>query len=241
MKEIEVCLTPDLIELYDLKGKIVVIVDILRATSCITTGIANGVTSIRPVATLAECKDLQNQGYIGAAERGGLKVDGFELGNSPFGYMGDHLEGAKIAMTTTNGTTAIAKSLDAKQIIIGSFLNFSSVVNYLKKQTCDILIHCAGWKGRINLEDSLFAGALVDALNDGAEMCSDAPRMVLAMYQQAKGDLNAFLKESSHVNRLRKLDLEKDIEFCLQKDKYTVIPVLKDDHLVKMGLNEMMV
>lgn len=241
MKEIEVCLTPDLIELYNLKGKIVVIVDIFRATSTITTGIAHGISAIRPVATLAECKDLQNQGYIAAAERGGLKIDGFELGNSPFAYMQERLEGAKIAMTTTNGTAAIAKSLEARQIIIGSFLNFSCVVNYLKKQPCDIVIHCAGWKGRINLEDSLFAGAVVDALKEYVEICSDAPRMIMAMHQQAKNDIKSFLAESSHVNRLKKLDLKKDIEFCLQKDQYNVIPVLKDDHLIKMGFNEMLV
>lgn len=240
MKEIEVCLTPDLIELYDLRGKVVVIVDILRATSCITTGIAHGVRSIRPVATLAECKDLQNQGYIAAAERGGLKVDGFDLGNSPFSYMQEHLEETDIAMTTTNGTTALTKSLDARQIIIGSFLNISAIVNYLKKQPYSIIIHCAGWKGRVNLEDSLYAGALVDALHGYCEVYNDAPRMALSLYQQGKGDLKKFLENSSHVNRLKKLNLEKDIDFCLKMDQYKVVPVLKNDHIVRMGLGEIL-
>ncbi len=241
MKELDVCLTPDLIELHDLKGKVVVIVDILRATSCITTGIAHGVKSIRPVATLAECKDLQNQGYVAAAERGGLMVDGFDLGNSPFAYMTEELKDRTIAMTTTNGTIALSKSLAARQIIIGSFLNLSSVINYLKKQPYDIVIHCAGWKGRINLEDSLFAGAVVDGLKGNCQMPNDAPRMAMAVYQQANSDLLGFLADCSHVNRLRKLGLDKDIEFCLQRDKYNLIPVLKDDHLIKMGLSDMLV
>ncbi len=240
-KELEVCLTPDLIELYDLKGKVVVIVDILRATSSITTGIAHGVKSIKPVSTLAECKDYQNQGYVAAAERGGLKVDGFDLGNSPFGFMAENLEGVDIAMTTTNGTTAISKSIEARQIIIGSFLNLNPVINYLKKQPYDILIHCAGWKGKINMEDSLFAGAVVHALSDYCTIISDAPKIVQALYLQGKDDLMSFLKSSSHVNRLIKLGLEKDIEFCLQKDIYKLIPVLKESHIVKMSLNDMLV
>ena len=241
MKQLDVCLSPDLIELYDLEGKIVVVVDILRATSCFTTGIAHGVRAIKPVATLAECKDLQNQGYVGAAERGGEMVPGFDLGNSPFAYMQEHLEGAEIAVTTTNGTMAISKSIYARQIIVGSFLNLSMVVNYLKRQSSDILIHCAGWKGKVNLEDTLFAGAVVEGLYGNVEMACDAPLVSRALYNQAKNDLFGFLQESSHVRRLQNLGIEKDIEFCLEKNKYKVIAVLKNGHLVKMGLDDMLV
>jgi len=241
MKEVEVCLTPDLIELYDLRGKVVVIVDVLRATSCITTALAHGINSIKPVATLAECKDLQNQGYVAAAERGGLKVEGFDLGNSPFNYMNEELADADIAMTTTNGTIAVSKSMEARQVIIGSFLNLTSVVNYLKRQSYDVLIHCAGWKGKVNMEDSLFAGAVVQELDGSCEISTDAPRMVQILYSQGKENMYAFLENSSHVNRLKKLGLNKDIEFCLQRDKYNVIPVLKNMHLIKMGLNDMLI
>ncbi len=239
-KELEVCLTPDLIELYDVRGKIVVVVDILRATSSIVTGLAHKVNSIRPVSTLSECKDLQNQGYFAAAERGGMMVEGFDLGNSPFGFMIEQLEDADVAMTTTNGTLAINKSTGAKQIIIGSFLNFSSVVKYLKMQPNDILIHCAGWKGKINMEDSLFAGAVADELADFCDFKSDAVAVAQSLYLQSKGDFLGFMKNSSHVRRLQKLGLEKDIEFCLQMNKYNVVPVLKGDHIVKMTLEDML-
>src|SRR6478736_2791639 len=148
MKKIEVCFTPELVHVYGVKGKVVVVIDILRATSCMTTAIAHGVKSLIPVASLAECKALQNQGYIAAAERDGKKEDGFDIGNSPFSYMEKEVVGKTIAVTTTNGTQAISKSLAAKEIIIGSFLNRSAVVNYLKSQPHDVLLLCAGWKGK---------------------------------------------------------------------------------------------
>lgn len=241
MKKLDVCLSPDLIELYNLRGKVVVVVDVFRATSCMTTAIAHGVRSIKPVSTLAECKDMQNQGYIGAAERGGKKVDGFDLGNSPKSYMKDELQGANIAMTTTNGTLTINKSTSARQVLIGSFLNLKTLTNYLKKQPYDILIHCAGWKGKVNLEDSLYAGALVAGLKDNSEIECDAPRVALALYEQGKDNLYEYLKGSSHFNRMTRLNLQDDIDFCLQVDKYSIIPVLVDEHLVKLGLNEMLI
>ena len=110
MRTIEVCLTPELIHHHAVKGKIVVVVDIFRATSCIVTGLANGVTAIRPVGEVDETIKLGKQGYIKAGERGGIKVDGFDIGNSPFEYQSDLVKGKKVAISTTNGSQAILKS-----------------------------------------------------------------------------------------------------------------------------------
>mgnify|MGYP006284725537 CR=1 FL=1 len=241
MRKIDVCLSPDLIELYDLTGKVVVVVDILRATSCMTTGIAHGVNSIKPVATLAECQELQFKGYTAAAERNGKKVDGFDLGNSPFDYMDEELRGKDIAVTTTNGTLAITKSMDAEQVIIGSFLNFSAIINYLKRIKHDVVIHCAGWKGKVNMEDSLYAGAVVDALNGQMDYACDAPKIVHSLYLQAKGNMLDFMQNSSHAKRLTKLSIQRDIEYCLKFDEFKNIPVLKGDHLMKMGISDMLI
>lgn len=240
MRKIDVCLSPDLIELYNLSGKVVVVVDILRATSCMTTGIAYGVHAIKPVATLAECQELHFRGYAAAAERNGKKVDGFDLGNSPFDYMDESLKEKDIAVTTTNGTLAITKSTGASQVIIGSFLNFSAVVNYLKRIPHDVIVHCAGWKGKVNMEDSLYAGAVVDALNGHLDYACDAPKIVHSLYLHAKDNMLEFLQNSSHAKRLNKLNIDKDIEFCLKFDEYKCIPVLKGDHLMKMGISDML-
>ena len=234
MKQIDVCLSPELIHLYDLSGKIVVVVDILRATSCMTTGIASGVASIRPVATLEECSDLKQEGYFTAAERGGQKVATFDISNSPFSYMEARFKGEKIAVTTTNGTLSITKSKSADQVIIGSFLNLSAVARHLEEEDKDVIILCAGWQGRVNLEDTLFAGALVEKIAPAYKIECDAALASEVLYKQAKSDLESFLSVSSHVQRLKSFHIQKDISFCLTIDEYDVIPVLKDDELIKL-------
>ena len=240
MRSIDVCLSPLLIDAYDLRGTVVVVTDILRATSSITTALAHGVKAIRPVETLAECLNLVQQGYVGAAERGGQKVEGFDLGNSPIDFMQDRLQDVHIAMTTTNGTLAIARCSHANQVIAGSFLNLGPVINYLKNLPYDVLILCAGWKGKVNMEDSLFAGAVLEGLKGVFDLDGDAARTALYLYKKAKRDLFGFLRGSSHVERLMHLGLENDIRFCLEYDKYTIVPVLKQDHLVKLSVKDML-
>lgn len=234
-KLIDVCLSPDLIHLYPIEDRVVVVVDILRATSCMVTALAHGVTSLRPVAHLDECRALSAQEHIISGERNGERVDGFDLGNSPFEYMSEELIGKKIAFTTTNGTQAIDKVRHAREVIIGSFLNLTAVASYLRTQENNVLIVCAGWKGKVNLEDTLFAGALIHMLTDDFTPECDAPKMARYLYEQARPDLQSFLKDASHVRRLNRLHIEKDIAFCLECDRYDVVPVLRDGVLVKLN------
>jgi 2-phosphosulfolactate phosphatase len=232
MKTIDVCVSPELMHLYTVSDRTVVVVDILRATSCMTTAFAHGIAIITPFAKMEDCLAMKDKGYFTAGERDGKKVEGFDLGNSPFEYMDKKLKGQKIAFTTTNGTQAIAKSAGAREIIIGSFLNLSAITNYLRKSPDNILVVCAGWKGKVNLEDTLFAGAVVELLKDQVESECDAPVAAQHLYNQAKHDLVDFLKDSSHVRRLAKLNIYKDIEFCLTADQYNVVPMLKEGSLV---------
>ena len=231
MKTIDVCLSPELIHLYDVSDKTVVVVDILRATSCMVTAFAHGVESIVPIADEEECERMKLQGYVISGERNGQKIPGFDKGNSPFEYMDEHINGLKIAFTTTNGTQAIEKSKGAKQILIGSFLYLSAISRYLLMSDDNILVVCAGWKGKINLEDSLFAGALVDKLRKHIEPDCDAPLVAQELYLAAKDDMLKFLSASSHVKRLNRLNIHKDISFCLTPDQYHVIPSLKKGEL----------
>lgn len=228
MKKIDVCLTPTLLPLYQIEDKVVVVVDVLRATSSITAGIATGVKSIFPVAEIAECKALQAQGYLAAGERDGKMVEGFSLGNSPFDYMHEAVKGKSIAMTTTNGTLAIHKSKAAKEILIGSLLNLSAIANYLAAQEHDVLVLCAGWKGNFNLEDTLFAGALIDKLMPIFEYDGDSALTAFCLFETAKADLMSFMKNSSHYRRLKHLDVVDDIAFCLSIDHFEVVPYVKN-------------
>lgn len=235
MRYADVCLSPELLHLYDVKGKVVVVVDILRATSCITTGMAHGVHRIIPVATLEECSRLRrDKGYIGAAERDGKKAEGFEIGNSPFSYMDENLTGKTIAVTTTNGTLAITRSREAEKVLIGSFLNRKALINYLIKQPYSVLILCAGWKGKMNLEDTLFAGALVEGLKEHFDIEYDAALAAHSLFRNAKENLKTFISSCSHVRRLKNLNIDKDIDFCLQMDVYNTIPMLEGDALISM-------
>jgi 2-phosphosulfolactate phosphatase len=232
MKTIDVCLSPDLMHLYQVTNRTVVVVDVLRATSTIVTALAHGAAAILPVGDLEECRKKAGAGYITAGERDGKKVDGFDKGNSPFEYMEPGIAGKKIAFTTTNGTQAIEKSRQAREIIIGSFLNLSSVANYLLLGEHPVLIVCAGWKGRINLEDTLFAGAVVEKLKEFLGPDCDAPLAARHLYNVAKSDLKSFLSESSHVRRLNQLNIHKDFEFCLTTDRYKIIPRVKDGWII---------
>lgn len=234
-RNLSVCLSPALLPSYELENSIVVVIDIFRASTSICYGIANGAEAIIPVSTVEECLSYKEKGFLLAAERNGLIVDGFDFGNSPFSYIGDKVKGETIVLTTTNGTRALKESLQASEIIVGSFLNLSAVYQWLQEQQKDIILLCAGWKNHVCLEDTLFAGAVVEKLN-GIDVCLDDSAMAAEdLYALAKNDLASYLSKSSHGERLKKLNIEKDIAFCLQIDTITSIPVLVGDKLVKLA------
>jgi 2-phosphosulfolactate phosphatase len=235
MHQIEVCLTPELIHQFDLKGKIVVVVDIFRATSCMVAGMATDVKAIYPVAELEECLALGKQGKIMAGERGGIKVADFDIGNSPFDYMSDQVKGKEIAVTTTNGTQAIVKSIGADEILIGAFLNLSALKNYISKSGKDIIIHCAGWQGKVNLEDTLFAGALINVLKESHISEGDTALVALCVYEQNKYDLIKAAKASSHAIRLSGFGVEKDLEYCMQESLFDVVPIYLNDKILNVS------
>ncbi|MDP9046665.1 MAG: 2-phosphosulfolactate phosphatase [Bacteroidota bacterium] len=235
-KALNVCLTPALIPLYNVADHIVVIIDIFRATSSICYGIENGAEAIIPVSEVEECAAYRENGsgYLLAAERDGQVVEGFDFGNSPFSYTKEKVSGKTVVLTTTNGTHALHLSRQAKKIVIGSFLNLTSLCNWLKKQDENILLVCAGWKNNFNLEDTLFAGAVADQLKDHSFKFDDAAIAANDLYEAGKQDIDGYLKKTSHSERLKKLGIEKDIAFCLQVDLTTAIPVLEVDKLVKL-------
>lgn len=216
-----------MMHLYDVEDKTVVVVDILRATSCMVTAFAHGVDCIMPLADLESCRGMSKLGYITSGERNGEKVSGFDKGNSPFEYMED-IRGKKVAFTTTNGTQAITRSAGAKDVVIGAFLNLSVVSKYILDSPNNVLVVCAGWKGKVNLEDTLFAGALVERVKGSIEPECDAAVAAGHLYNIAKHDMPGFLKQASHIRRLNRLGIHEDIAFCLTEDKYQVVPRLQD-------------
>lgn len=234
MRKLEVCFTPALLPLYDIGNSIVVIIDIFRASSSICYGIDNGAEGIIPVATVEECLQHGGGDCLLAAEREGRVVEGFDFGNSPFSYTADKVKGKQIVLTTTNGTQALHQSLQAERIVIGSFLNITALCDWLHGQQQSVVLLCAGWKGMFNLEDTLFAGAVVNRLRADIANVDDSGIAAEELYLMAKDNLREFLRKSSHSIRLEKLNIEEDICFCLQTDICSSIPVLENGRLRKL-------
>ncbi len=228
MAKLEVCPSPEMIGLYgDLSKKNIVVTDIFRATSCIVSGLATGVNHIIPVDSVEACRELGKQGYLTAGERKGIKIEDFDFGNSPFQYMSEQASGNKIAMTTTNGTRAIEASRSAKKVLIGAFLNLEAVVKKLENDSSDLIIFCSGWRGRMSMEDTLFAGALASELcKKGYTSFGDGAFSAKKLWEMAQNDLFGFLSEANHAERLRRLDAAEDIEFCTTLNKFNVVPYL---------------
>lgn len=235
LRKVEVCLSPALFPVYySNKNCVVVVIDVFRATSAIVTAFDNGIKEIIPVSSLEEAKEYKEQGYYVGAERKGEIIEGFDFGNSPFSYMQEKLRGETVVLTTTNGTKALNRAKAADRVIVGSFLNLTAVIEYLKSEKKDVLLLCAGWRDRYNMEDTLFAGAVVEGLIQDPLFgnLADSATTSMHLYQVAKTDLNEYLKDSSHRRRLARLNLEKDIVYCLQRDISSNVPILEGNALV---------
>jgi 2-phosphosulfolactate phosphatase len=216
--------------LFPLQESLVVVTDIFRATTCITVAIAKGADQIFPVSTLEECRNKMKMGCIGAAERGGEKPPEFDLGNSPLEYLDLDLKGKEICITTTNGTITLEKVKSAREVLIGSFLNLSSVYQYLlNSRINNIIIACSGWKGFTSLEDSLFAGALADKLiSSGCLPVLDETQLALNLYRSFSPDLYSAIETGDHTRRLIHLGFSEDIRYALSIDLFDVLPVYKN-------------
>ncbi len=230
---VEVCLTPALIDQFDLTGKVVVVVDIFRATSCMVAGLSNKVKAIYPVATVEECLNLGKQGMLMAGERGGIKIPEFDLGNSPFDYLQDYVANQEVAVSTTNGTLALSKSESADEILVGAFLNLAATTQYLKQSGKDVVIHCAGWKGTVNLEDTLYAGALIHDI-DHVVLRDDAAFLAQSLFLQHQSNLLRAAEQSAHAQRLAGFGIKKDIAFCLQESIYDTVIRMDGEKLVRV-------
>lgn len=237
MLNLEVVLSPALLHLSDAKGKNVVVIDILRATSTICTAIHHGVESVLALSKPEQALLMKASGYITAAERDGYKMDGFDMGNSPFECMSEALKGQKIALTTTNGTKCIeaVQKSEPHDVYAGSFLNLNALSKRLIAEKKDVLLLCAGWKDNFNLEDTLYAGAMAHSISQNIELeinC-DATWMAMDLYEKAKNDMVNYLKKSSHYKRLSHLSHEEDMVYCMQNSVFETITGLVGNEMKK--------
>jgi len=227
---LETVLSPALFPLHQagIEHKNVVVIDILRATSTICVVLYHGAEEIVTSATPEEALGFRTQGYLCAAERDGMTVEGFELGNAPQDYSAERIGGKRIALTTTNGTRCLRMSAGAHRVFAGSFLNISVLANYLRMDGKPVLLFCAGWKDKFNLEDTFFAGALATELADTFTPDCDATLAAMNLWEQNKNRASDFLAEASHAKRFQHLQRESDIEVCLRRDIAPVLPLFQN-------------
>ncbi len=230
-------LSPSLLQLYDVSSSIVVIIDVLRATSTIAAALYNGAKSIIPVDSVADCIKLGKQmDVITAGERDGQIAEGLKYGNTPFQYTPKFIKGKTLVLTTTNGTKLLHMALTegAKGIITASFCNISAVCDYLVREKKNVILACAGWKDRLNIEDTLLAGAIINRVKDHFYQNCDSCQISESLYMLAKDDLFNFMKEknASHYHRLMGFDLEEDIRYCLTEDNANILCLYDGGRLI---------
>ena len=235
-KRIEVCYTPKEYDYFKDEFEIVVVIDVLRATTAICVAFEYGIKSIIPVSTLEDALEYKKKGFLVGAERKGQIVEGFDFGNSPYSYMKDEFKGKDVVLTTTNGTKSIAAAKDADTLVIGALVNLDVLTTWLIKQNKNTLCLCSGWQDKFNLEDTICAGAISEALINTGNFTSIEDSSIAAkyLYLSAKDNYMGYLKSSSHRRRLRNLNLNEDIKYCLTPNKTKVIPILKDGKLIKL-------
>ena len=231
-------LSPALLNLYDITNSVVVVIDVLRATSTIATALYNGAKEIIPVDSVNDCIRIGKQmGAITAGERDGKVAEGLQYGNSPFEYPESFIKGNTLVLTTKKGTKLLHMALanGANEIITGSFANLDAVADFLIKKNKSVLLACAAWKDRINIEDMLFAGAVIDKVKSHFSINCDSSKIAEGLYNEASPDLFEFMKtkQASHYQRLSSYGLEKDIKHCLTANTASVLPIYKEGKLIR--------
>jgi 2-phosphosulfolactate phosphatase len=250
LRRIEVHLLPQLAAAERLRGGIAVVIDVLRATTTVIHALASGCTAVYPVVDVEEARrmveDNRDRKFLLAGERQGKPLPGFDLGNSPLEHAPLVCQGATLVLTTTNGTLAMHRAAAAERVLIGAFVNFSAVCEQLLRDTRPIHIVCAGTDGEITLEDTLLAGAFVEALCQG--VCqpppkrgkktapaftrfslNDGARLAWDCFEQHGMVIEESLRLSKGGENLLELGYGKDITAAAQIDRFMLVPEVRRD------------
>jgi 2-phosphosulfolactate phosphatase len=240
-RDVQVHLLPDYVPQGRLAGGLAVVVDVLRASTTIIHALASGCTDVRPCLEVEEAKHLAGQMRAGrvllGGERGGAPLPGFDVGNSPREYTAKVCRGTTLVLTTTNGTRALAQAAEAERMLVGAFVNFSAVCEQLRQDSRPIHIVCAGTEGEVSLEDTLFAGAVVDYLCEVTEVrLNDGARLAWDCFENHGRVLLGALELGRGGAILRRLGYDEDIRAAAQVDVFAIVPELRRDPLrVEVG------
>ncbi|WP_029905783.1 2-phosphosulfolactate phosphatase [Prevotella sp. 10(H)] len=235
---VEICFSPALYPYYiSDNNHISVVVDIFRATTTMCAALKNGAKSIIPVASIEEAQDYKSRGFLVGAERNVKRCEFADFGNSPFDYTAEKVNGKDVVFTTTNGTQAIDMAKDSDILTIGAFSNIDALVDFCVSKQKDVIVLCAGWNNRFNIEDTLFGGALAAKLIDkGYTSASDAVQVALSMWQEALPDVRKYIDRTEHIKRLEANNLQDSVDYCLTENTVNLVPVYANGKLITYNL-----
>lgn len=238
--KIDIIISASDIKEEKLKGKVVVVIDVLRATSVMITALKNGCKEVIPVREIEDALSLvgdNREKYILGGERMAMKIEGFDFSNSPLDYTRENVEGRTLVMTTSNGTKAIKNSEVAEHIFIASMINGKAVARKLRELNKDVIFVNAGTMGEFSIDDFLTSGYIINCLKKlTEEECMD--ELVLTdiattshyIYENNE-DLFSFVKYATHYKRIKELGLEEDLKYCLTKDSTDIVPEYKENKI----------
>ncbi len=226
--KIDLIISADDIKKDKIQEKSVVVIDMLRATSVITTAVNNGCLGVIPVLTIEEALKISNTNrdkYILGGERKALKIEGFDCANSPLEYKESLVKNKTLIMTTSNGTKAIKGSIDAKNVLIGALINAKAVANKLLELDNDVQIVNAGTYGQFSIDDFICSGYIIDCLlkNSINVELTDIAKTSHYIYTENQ-DIMSFIHHASHYKRIKELKLEEDLKYCCTKDIINIVP-----------------
>ncbi len=232
--KIDLAFTPYELEKKDFRGKTVVVIDALRATSTTIVAFENGCSGFIPVSTVEEAMQLaalkKDPDLLLGGERNAMPLEGFHLGNSPRDYRPEKVRGKVVVLTTTNGTQALLAARKAAEVFIGAFLNISALSRRLEETGRDVIIACSGEKGLFCLEDTVCAGGIIDRLEqEGVSLSiSDAAMAAKVLYEYYEGDIYGMLTGCDWGQYLESVGLGKDLRICAQIDSSRLVPVYRE-------------
>lgn len=235
-QSLEICFTPAAFDAHADSEAVVVVIDVLRATSSICTAFASGVREIIPVGTVEEAREMKARGFLLAAERDGYVLDFADFGNSPFNFTPENVKGKSVAYSTTNGTGIIKRAASCHDVVIGSYLNMTALCNWIEGQGRKVVIVCAGWKSRFSLEDAVCAGAMAERLLQTGRFSTicDSVHAATDLWNAARDDLTGYIEKAAQRSRLRDKGLDDCISYCHTFDITDVVPVLREEKLVAL-------
>jgi len=228
----------------DLHDRVVLVVDVLRASTSIAAALANGARAVIPFEGVDEAinraRTLERSDVLLAGERKMAPIPGFALGNSPREFTSDVVTGKTVVMTTTNGTAALAGASHAPEVLVGAFANYSAVLAWLRaaaRADKSITVVCAGSNGRFALEDAICAGRFVRGVaRRGIQPeLGDAANVAAMIDRRMGADLPAALRDSEHGRALIDAGLAEDVLYCAAIDTHPVVPVYRDRQVVRLG------